>query len=45
VTSPLDFRIADTFTDLLYVASTRARDYLLVTGVAPASEFLKDLGG
>jgi superfamily I DNA/RNA helicase len=28
---------------LLYVACTRARDHLLVTGVAPASEFLEDL--
>ncbi len=28
---------------LLYVACTRARDRLLVTGVAPASEFLEDL--
>ena len=28
---------------LLYVACTRARDQLLVTGVAPASEFLGDL--
>ena len=28
---------------LLYVASTRARDYLLVTGVKLASEFLEDL--
>ena len=28
---------------LLYVACTRARDQLLVTGVAPASEFLDDL--
>ncbi len=28
---------------LLYVACTRARDYLLVTGVIPASEFLDDL--
>jgi mRNA-degrading endonuclease RelE of RelBE toxin-antitoxin system len=28
---------------LLYVACTRARDYLLVTGVAPASEFLDDM--
>ncbi len=27
---------------LLYVACTRARDYLLVTGVDPASEFLGD---
>lgn len=28
---------------LLYVALTRARDYLLVSGVDPASEFLDDL--
>ena len=28
---------------LLYVACTRARDRLLVTGVDPASEFLDDL--
>jgi superfamily I DNA/RNA helicase len=28
---------------LLYVACTRARDHLLVTGVHPASEFLDDL--
>ena len=28
---------------LLYVACTRARDYLLVTGIEPASEFLDDL--
>jgi superfamily I DNA/RNA helicase len=28
---------------LLYVACTRARDQLLVTGVNPASEFLDDL--
>jgi superfamily I DNA/RNA helicase len=28
---------------LLYVACTRARDYLLITGVDPASEFLADL--
>lgn len=28
---------------LLYVACTRARDYLLITGVEPASEFLDDL--
>jgi superfamily I DNA/RNA helicase len=28
---------------LLYVACTRARDHLLVTGVSPASEFLGDL--
>lgn len=29
---------------LLYVACTRARDHLAVTGVAPGSEFLEDLG-
>jgi superfamily I DNA/RNA helicase len=28
---------------LLYVACTRARDYLIVSGVEPASEFLDDL--
>lgn len=28
---------------LLYVACTRARDHLLVSGVAPASEFLSDM--
>ena len=28
---------------LLYVACTRARDHLFVTGVEPASEFLDDL--
>ncbi len=28
---------------LLYVACTRARDRLLITGIAPASEFLADL--
>jgi hypothetical protein len=31
------------FTLLLYVALTRARDFLLVSGVNPASEFLDDL--
>jgi mRNA-degrading endonuclease RelE of RelBE toxin-antitoxin system len=30
---------------LLYVACTRARDHLLVTGLAPGSEFLGDLEG
>ena len=52
---PLQSRIAavadeadleDTYTTerhLLYVACTRARDHLLVTGVKPASEFLDDL--
>ena len=28
---------------LLYVACTRARDHLLITGVKPASEFLDDM--
>jgi superfamily I DNA/RNA helicase len=36
--------VYDTERHLLYVACTRAREYLLVTGVAPASEFLDDLG-
>jgi mRNA-degrading endonuclease RelE of RelBE toxin-antitoxin system len=36
--------VYDTERQLLYVACTRARDYLLVTGVEPASEFLDDLG-
>jgi superfamily I DNA/RNA helicase len=34
--------IYDTERQLLYVACTRARDQLLVTGVAPTSEFLQD---
>lgn len=34
----------DTERHLLYVACTRARDRLLVSGVAPGSEFLGDLG-
>jgi superfamily I DNA/RNA helicase/mRNA-degrading endonuclease RelE of RelBE toxin-antitoxin system len=29
---------------LLYVACTRARDFLMVSGVEPSSEFLQDLG-
>ena len=37
--------VYDTERHLLYVACTRARDNLLVTGVEPASEFLDDLGG
>ena len=36
--------VYDTERHLLYVACTRARDHLLVTSVAPASEFLDDLG-
>lgn len=35
--------IYDTERHLLYVACTRARDYLLVTGIDPGSEFLEDL--
>jgi superfamily I DNA/RNA helicase len=36
--------VYNTERQLLYVACTRARDYLLVTSTAPASEFLDDLG-
>lgn len=36
--------VYDTERHLLYVACTRARDHLIVTGVDPASEFLDDLG-
>jgi superfamily I DNA/RNA helicase len=35
--------VYETERHLLYVACTRARDHLLVTGVNPASEFLDDL--
>jgi superfamily I DNA/RNA helicase len=35
--------VYDTERHLLYVACTRARDHLIVTGVEPASEFLDDL--
>jgi len=35
--------VYDTERHLLYVACTRARDNLLVTGVDPVSEFLGDL--
>ena len=35
--------VYDTERQLLYVACTRARDHLLITGVDPASEFLDDL--
>lgn len=35
--------VYDTERHLLYVACTRARDYLLLTSLAPASEFLADL--
>jgi superfamily I DNA/RNA helicase len=36
--------VYDTERHLLYVACTRARDYLLVSAVAPGSEFIEDLG-
>lgn len=35
--------VYNTERQLLYVACTRARDYLLVTSTSPASEFLDDL--
>ena len=35
--------VYNTERNLLYVACTRARDHLLVTGVEPASEFLDDM--
>lgn len=35
--------VYDSERHLLYVACTRARDHLIVTGVSPASEFLDDL--
>lgn len=35
--------VYDTERHLLYVACTRARDQLLVTGIEPASEFLDDI--
>lgn len=37
--------VYDTERHLLYVACTRARDHLLVTGVEPGSEFLDDFRG
>jgi hypothetical protein len=37
--------VYDTERHLLYVACTRARDHLLVTGVTPTSEYLDDLRG
>jgi mRNA-degrading endonuclease RelE of RelBE toxin-antitoxin system len=36
--------VYNTERQLLYVACTRARDYLLITSTTPASEFLDDLG-
>ncbi len=37
--------VYDTERQLLYVACTRARDHLLVSGVEPVSEFLDDIRG
>jgi hypothetical protein len=37
--------VLETERHLLYVACTRARDYLLVSGVKPGSEFLDDMMG
>ena len=46
VTDDSDLKeVYDTERQLLYVACTRARDHLLVTSVAPASEFLDDMKG
>lgn len=36
--------VYETERQLLYVACTRARDFLLVTGVGRGSEFLEDMG-
>ncbi len=36
--------VYETERQLLYVAATRARDRLLVTGIRPGSEFLRDFG-
>jgi plasmid maintenance system killer protein len=44
VTDPSDLEeVHDTERHLLYVACTRARDFLWVSGVTPGSEFLRDL--
>ena len=44
VTDDADLKeVYNTERHLLYVACTRARDHLLVTSIAPASEFLDDL--
>jgi superfamily I DNA/RNA helicase len=37
--------VYETERHLLYVACTRARDQLLVSGVEPASEFMEDFRG
>jgi superfamily I DNA/RNA helicase len=46
VTDDSDLKeVYETERHLLYVACTRARDHLLVTGLNPTSEFLDDLAG
>lgn len=46
VTDDSDLKeVYETERHLLYVACTRARDHLLITGIDPASEFLDDLAG
>ena len=46
ITDPADLEdVYNTERHLLYVACTRARDRLFVSGVRPGSEFLEDLGG
>jgi len=46
VGDPADLvEVYNTERHLLYVACTRPRDHLLVTGVSPISEFLEDLTG
>ena len=45
ITDPADLEdVYNTERHLLYVACTRARDQLFVSGVRPGSEFLEDLG-
>jgi superfamily I DNA/RNA helicase len=45
ISDPADLEeVYNTERHLLYVACTRARERLLVTGIKPASEFLDDLG-
>jgi mRNA-degrading endonuclease RelE of RelBE toxin-antitoxin system/KaiC/GvpD/RAD55 family RecA-like ATPase len=46
VTDDSDLKeVYETERHLLYVACTRARDHLLITGIDPVSEFLDDLAG
>jgi hypothetical protein len=43
VQGAIGWSVYDTERLLLYVACTRARDHLLLSGVSPTSEFLDDL--